>query len=217
MLPIRIRRHKQGDEVVDEQEIEIPIIWEDVTLAQFMRLLETKNLDAIELLSIVTGLSREYCYNVPESAVEKIVKHIFFLTEEPPDFGKWKRPDEVLIQGAFHKVPTDLKKESWGQKVMAQQEMNAMIEGKMNVLSVMPYLLSVYFYSKVTGDKEYTDEKIRAFIPQIMSMKAMDAIPIATFFLSNCLPSSKLSQRLYLLNQLESRMQQELKDLTSSV
>jgi len=216
MLPITIRRHKQGEDVVDEQQIEIPVIWEDVTLAQFMRLLETKNLDAIELLSIVTGLSREYCYNVPEVAVENIVKHIYFLTEEPPDFGKWKRPTEVLIQGEFHRVPTDLKKETWGQKIMAQQEVNAMIEGKMNVLSVMPYLLSVYFYTSVTKDREYTDEKIRGFIPQIMSMKAMDAVPIATFFLSNCLPSSKLRERLSLLTQLESRMQQELNALTSS-
>lgn len=216
MHKARIKKHKQDGEVINEQVIDIPAIWEDLTLAQFLRIIETKKMDAIEMMSIVTGFSREYCYNIPEHAIDHVVNNLYFLTQPPPDFTKWKMPTEILINDVFCKVPTDLKKETWGQKIMAQQEVNAMIEGKMNTYAPIPYLLSVYLYSSATGDKEYTDEKIRAFIPTIMRMNITDALPTGTFFLNNCLPSLKWKQKLSLQNQLKMRLQQELSDSTSS-
>jgi hypothetical protein len=216
MHTAKVKRHKQNGEVINEQEIEIPAMWEDLTLEQFIRIIETKKMDAIEMMSIVTGFSREYCYNIPEQAIEGVISKLYFFTQSPPDFSKWKMPNEVYINDTWCKVPTDLKKESWGQKVMAQQEINSMIEGKMNTYAPIPYLLSVYLYSTATGDKEYTEEKIRAFIPTIMRMKITDALPIGTFFLSSCLPSLKWSQKVYLRNQLRSRFRQELKTLISS-
>lgn len=215
MHKARIKKHKQNGEIINEQYIDIPAIWEDLTLQQFLRIIETKKMDAIEMMSIVTGFSREYCCNIPDHAINHIINNLYFLTQPAPDFSKWKKPKEIFINDKWCIVPTDLKKETWGQKVMAQQEVNAMIEGKMNTYAPIPYLLAVYLYPLATEDKSYTEDKIRAFIPNIMRMKITDALPIGTFFLNSCLPSLKWNQKLSMQNQLRRRLQQELSGSTN--
>lgn len=216
MIPIVIKRHEQNGKIETEQRLDIPCVWEDLTLQQLFRIIETPKVDAIDVLSIVTGFSREYCTNIPANAIDNVLEHLYFLRESPPDFKSWKRPKEILVNDVWCKVPTDLKKQSWGQKIMAQQEINAMLESKQEVYTILPYVLSVYLYPLATGDKDYTDEKVRAFIPQIMQTTAMDSLPIGYFFLSNYLRSLRWKERLSIVSQLWKANKQESKDLTSS-
>lgn len=215
MIPLVIKKHKRDGVVISEQRMEIPCLWEEVTLRQFLEIITAKQLDAFALLSILTGFSIEFLKQVPASAIEDVSRYIFFIYE-PPKFDDWKMPKEYWIDGKPYKVPTDLKKETWGQKIMAQQELNEMIENKRNVLEPLPYVLACYFYPAVTGDKNYTDEKIRAFIPKILDTPVTQAYPIGSFFLSKLIQSLKLKNKRLTFLQLKSRLQQVSGILTSS-
>ena len=198
----------------ETRSVQLPSVWEDITLQQFMLLLSLKTWDEVSLLHILTGLSKEFILNVPEKSLRDVSKYLFFITEVP-DFRTWAKPKHVTIAGKEYKVPT-VRAHTFGQKIYLQQEVNRVIENKHNQNEAAPYALAVYFYPIVTGDKEYTEEKILEFIPTVMQMRATDAIPTADFFLRSYLKSLKKKERHSLLNLLKNKRTQELNHLTST-
>lgn len=208
MISITISKHKQGGELISEQSIDMATEWKDVTLGQFIEIIKEKAMTEIKLLSILTGKSEEFITGVPAKSLKEAVKHIFFLNEKV-DFSRWKVPKEIEINNKFYRIPK-IKEETFGQKVLMQQEYNKAVSDDVSIYDPMPYALAVYFYPIVSGDKKYTDEAIRAFIPTILNTKACEAIPTADFFLQSYVRSLPMKERIYTSNLLKKRLRQEL-------
>lgn len=216
MISLTIKKHKAKDgSIVSEETIEIPSVWEDITLGQFMQIVGAKEMESIKLLSILSGKSIEFLNSIPAKQIDVATNYAFFLND-PVDFSKLKCPKEVLISGKLYNVPK-IKDETFGQKIYIQEEVNKCIEGSLPIYDAMPYALATYFYPVVTGVKNYTDKLIRGFIPTVLTMKAYEAIPVADFFLQSYVRSLPRKQRNYTLSLLRKRHVQEYQNLRSSV
>lgn len=208
MISITISKHKQGGEFISEQTLQMATEWDDVTLGQFIEIIAEKEMRTTKLLSILTGKSEEFIMNVPAKQLQNAVKYVFFLNEKV-DFSLWKMPKEVELDGKFYKVPK-IKEETFGQKTLMQLEYNKAVSSEVSIYDPMPYALAVYFYPLVTGDKKWTNEGIRLFIPKVLTMKAKEAIPVADFFLQSYARSLPRKQKIYTLSLLKKRLRQEL-------
>lgn len=214
MISLTIKKHKASDgSFVSEQTIEMPSVWEDVSLGQFMQIVGEKEMETIKLISILTGKSIEFMNTVPSKQLHVASNYAFFLNEKV-DFSKLKCPKEVLISGKLYEVPK-IREETFGQKIHIQEQVNRCATGQLPIYDAMPYSLATYFYPVVTGDKNYTDKEIKGFIPTILTMKAYEAIPTADFFLQSCVRSLPRKQKNYTLNQLRKRHVQEYTSLKS--
>lgn len=214
MISITITE-KKGKKTSD-RTIQIPCLWEELSLKQFMYIMTEKELNSVKLLACLTGLSEEYLLNAPASQINVAADYAFFMNE-PPDFRKWEIPESVTIDGVTCKVPKDIRTETFGQKIYLHEEMNRVIKEEKQNIDAMPYAIATYFYTALTGDKVYTHEKVMSIIPRVLNMKAIEAVPVANFFLTNCLKSVTRKKRTLLLNQLRRKGQRELTGSISSV
>jgi len=207
MIPLTITE-KKGKKTT-ERTILIPCLWSEVTLGQFMYIVQEKELDAVKLLACLSGLSEEYLMNVPASSLSVAANYVFFM-KEVPDFTSWKLPEKITIDGVVCNVPKDIRTETFGQKIYLHEEMNRVITAEKKNIDAMPYALATYFYTQLTGDKKYTHDKVMSIIPRVMNTLAMEAVPVANFFLINWVKSVGRKNYRSLLSQLRRKSMQEL-------
>lgn len=214
MIPLTLTETKGRK--TTQRIIMMPCLWSEVTLWQFMYIVQERELDSVKLIACLSGLSEDYLMNVPASSLNFAADHAFFM-REVPDFTSWKLPAQIIIDGKVCDVPKDIRTETFGQKIYLHEEMNRVITEEKKNIDAMPYALANYFYTAVTGDKKYTHEKVLSFIPKVMNTLAMEAVPVANFFLINWVRSVKPKQRRSLLNQLRRKGMRELLTLNSTV
>lgn len=209
MISLTITQTKGKKQERTERTIQMPCLWEELSLKQFMYIMTEKELNAVKLLACLSGHSEEYLLNVPASQISVAADYAFFMSEKV-DFSNWKLPEEVTIDGVTCKVPKDIRTETFGQKIYMHEEMNRVIKEEKQNIDAMPYAIATYFYTALTGDKSYTHEKVMSIIPRVMNMKAIEAVPVANFFLTNCFRSVPRKKRTLLLSQLRRKGRREL-------
>jgi hypothetical protein len=211
MITLTIKKTKlKSGEVIEARNIEMPCLWEEVTLKQFLALTTTEDMTPLKLLAILTDLSEDYLSQIPSKSINVASNYAFFM-REPDAFKRWKKPDQVTIAGKRVRVPA-LREETFAQKIYIQQEVNRVIEETKSTYDAIPFALAVYFYPLVTGDKkEFSERKIKDFIPDVLNMRAVEAVPTADFFLTSFVKSFPRKQTRSLLSLLRKKQTQALR------
>lgn len=179
-------------------EFNLPTKWQEVTLGQMIALGKHEkqiNADpALLLACLITPTNEPGTINEPESPYGLLWRvdiaqsnKILPLTEfinTAFDFTTQSLPQEVTISGKRVTVPKDLSLLSLGQKIISE---NAM---KKQGVDGMPTVIATYLHPLVTGT-DFNSDKAKELLPDVWKMKAVEAVPLANFFLHSSQASTR--------------------------
>lgn len=170
---------------------QIPGSWDEVTVGQFLRLMENREEAAGNpalVLSILSGIDYALLLNADPKQIEgNVLSRLTFLGKDV-GLEKFMRPKTVNVGGKVYNVPTDLKAETWGQKITAQMLINQAATDNAPLISIAADLVAVYLQPEIDGPK-FDDKKTKQVAQLILQTGRLCEIwPVAAFFL-------KLSKR----------------------
>lgn len=160
---------------INDQSINVPTCWEDLTFSQYMRVLSLKD-DTVELISIFTGLDQEYLRSARILGLKELLEVTKFLKTHI-DVSKLLPPDTIL--GV--KLPATVQLESLGQ---FEDMRKIMVSGHGADLSqfLENYARYVAIYVQKERDGSYNYKKAQDLIPEIMQAPALEVIGAGSFF-----------------------------------
>jgi hypothetical protein len=189
---------------------ELPQDYGELTLKQFYELRKPDK-DLLDLLSILSGLSRDIWEQAKDFNIDvKIAPYLVWM-ERMVDLKSFILEDHLKIGNKICKRPTDLRSQSFGQKIALEKHYYKVG----NDLDCMPYALALYF-QPIYFEGKYNSEQVDELLPLIMECKLGQAYPIASFFLNSYsqLLISKKTDWLMLLHR--KKVEQGLIDLRNS-
>lgn len=188
---------------IDGKKYSLPDSWADVTVSQYRELKENAHTeDIVKTLSILTGVEYDTLYNTKRiDVMDKLLPFLVFLKEESFDNNK---PKEVTVQGKRYPV-ADLGGYSWGQRIQAFKAMAKADKDKGDIYPVLSFVVAVYLYPIVTGNKYSTDEAEKFSKEVVDKMPITEAWPIGSFFLSSYLKWRSETELPYPLNLIKNK------------
>ena len=174
----------------------MPEQWEEVTLQQVMDLNHArktdKTADPLLLFAALSGQKLSELNNTPTNLFEPFLDHLKLLSGQEPKWVKLKHPDEIRLNSKTIKVPKDLGFERFGQKVLGLDILERYNKEKedLDKLDSLPEILALYFQPLYDG--KFDRNRVDTVKKYVLNMKALQAVPIANFFLDNLLKSNNI-------------------------
>lgn len=158
-----------------------PTTYQDLTVTEFLYLINWDGLDYTELISLWTGEAYDLCLN----HIDRVKPNTFdFLNMNVVDFlNKLERPNKLVIDGKSVKIPEDLMIESFGKKLIVSnmlQRVNQAEEPTTEILNNLSYIVAVYLCDRFYG--KFESSSIPELVGFIDKLKIVDVYPIALFF-----------------------------------
>ena len=157
--------------------IDIPEGWEECKLKHIVKLdlWDGDSSDIIGLMGCFVDLPTEVLEATHSNLWEPLFKVLAFVFN-PPSWHNLKKPDKILINDKYVKVPKNLELESFGQKVMAMQKMVV----DQDSIRVIPDILAIYL--QPVYDNKFSRPRIEVVKEYILECNAIDTVPIGRFF-----------------------------------
>lgn len=202
---------KKEEVVKDFGSIKVPTKWEEVSLGQFEKIMkltggESKRVDVMSLLSILTGQDEDYINSLPASFVETLMAHLIFLNDNPRTYDQ--TASQIKIGGDFYSIHF-LEELKFGEYV----EVNESI--KNDPLDYSSILAILCRKDGEAFDEDYVANKFRKRKEMFQEQPVTEILPLIGFFLKLFLISRANSQGC--LTELESATNQLLQHTNSSV
>lgn len=199
---------------LSEQEFNLPMRWEEITIAQFFAMQKLNKENVVEytcgLLAILTGIEYDKWYNASEFDVaEKILTLLNEWINIPPDFSNSSAPKELIIAGKAIEIPHDIKLKTWAQKLVFQDLIkNHWIDAANDVgIDFMPMAIAIY----LLPDK-FTDKAASEYSELISKeMLLFDGVAISRFFLTNFLKYSSSNPTTLVAGMIQKKSMPESK------
>ena len=195
---------KKEEVVKDFGSIKVPTKWEEVSLGQFEKIMkltggESKRVDVMSLLSILTGQDEDYINSLPASFVETLMAHLIFLNDNPRTYDH--TASQIKIGGDFYSIHF-LEELKFGEYV----EVNESI--KNDPLDYSSILAILCRKDGELFDEDYVANKFRKRKEMFQEQPVTEILPLIGFFLKLFLISRANSQGC--LTELESATSQLL-------
>lgn len=202
---------KKEEVVKDFGSIKVPTKWEEVSLGQFEKIMkltggESKRVDVMSLLSILTGQDEDYINSLPASFVETLMAHLIFLNDNPRTYDH--TASQIKIGDDFYSIHF-LEELKFGEYV----EVNESI--KNDPLDYSSILAILCRKDGELFDEDYVANKFRKRKEMFQEQPVTEILPLIGFFLKLFLISRANSQGC--LTELESATSQLLQHTNSSV
>jgi len=155
----------------------LPSKWEEVTVKQFIDLEGSKGTDnPTELLSILSGVPLPKIMDTKSNLQIQIDEALNFITLNPPAWKELALRDKYLFKGQFYNVPKDLELETFGQKILLQNKLNATD----NPIQVIAYAIAIYMQKVIDG--RFDEKKAEGLEKEVLQMRITEVYPLAIFF-----------------------------------
>lgn len=202
---------KKEEVVKDFGKIKVPTKWEEVTLGQFEKIMrltggESKRVDVMSLLSILTGQDEDYINSLPASFVETLMAHLIFLNDNPRTYDH--TASQIKIGDDFYSIHF-LEELKFGEYV----EVNESI--KNDPLDYSSILAILCRKDGELFDEDYVANRFKKRKEMFQEQPVTEILPLIGFFLKLFLISRANSQGC--LTELESATSQLLQHTNSSV
>jgi len=160
-----------------DRTVRVPTKWDEVTVAHFI----TQGFlggNAIELLSVLSGIDPALLANTTEDLLPKYIKIVEFMLKEPNGW-KGDKATSIEVLGVMCKIPKNIEMETFGQKIMMGDILN---KGKDDILGTLPAVVAIYLAPQIYPDTWFRqiDEVSKA----ILSLPINKVYPVAAFFLT---------------------------------
>lgn len=160
---------------INDQSINVPTCWEDLTFSQYMRVLALKD-DTVELISIFTGLDHEYLRSARIIGLKELLEVTKFLKNHI-EVDKLLPPAQILGVN----LPTTIQLESLGQfEDMRKIMVSAHGADITKFIENYAKYVSIYVQKERHGSYDY--KKAQDLIPEIMQAPALEVIGAGGFF-----------------------------------
>lgn len=180
---------------INNQPFLIPSGWHELTLDQYVRLRnEFTGSNTDVLLEILSGLSKEMCYNASLEDVELLVIPALQWMEERLAVESLPVPEKINIEGVGYDIISDIGKKTYGQKIALQKAMEDCIAETGDLINCLTFAIAVYYYPIVTKEI-FNEDEAREFAKIIGKLKLTEAYPVADFFFSSLIKSALLNQK----------------------
>lgn len=200
-------------EIGKEVEAKFPESWEEVTMEQFFKVgLNFENLTNIEFLEALSGIKKEVWFKCSNVNIDEIIMpHLAFIFQNDFKPENYKILESIELSGKKINIPKDLGFETFGQKIICQDEIIKYDKEQGEIFQTIPFIVAVYLQPKIDG--KFDEEKAMGLIPEIMQMKAVEIYPIGFFLLMKLIASliGKLNY-LGIMNIQKMKSEQELKN-----
>lgn len=202
---------KKEEVVKDFGSIKVPTKWEEVSLGQFEKIMkltggESKRVDVMSLLSILTEQDEDYINSLPASFVETLMAHLIFLNDNPRTYDH--TASQIKIGGDFYSIHF-LEELKFGEYV----EVNESI--KNDPLDYSSILAILCRKDGEAFDEDFAANKFKQRKEMFQQQPVTEILPLIGFFLKLFLLSRANSQGC--LTELESATNQLLQHTNSSV
>jgi len=164
----------------------LPSKWEEVTVKQFIDLEGSKGTDnPTKLLSILSGIPLPKIMDTKTNLQIQINEALNFITLNPPEWKMLSLRDVYLFKGQFYNVPKDLELETFGQKILLQNKLNATD----NPITVIAYAIAIYMQKVIDG--RFDENKANKLEKEVLQMRITEVYPLAIFFFHQLTKSKK--------------------------
>lgn len=154
------------------KKVSIPSSWDDVTMLNYLSILNGEVKDTTTMISLFTGISQEALKKAIIIGLDEVIGALSFLNTVPEFSGK---PDKV----GTYKLPENIQFESLAQF----EDMRAIIKGCPDVKSITnAYPKMVAIYLQKVRDKEYDYTKSQLMVDEVLTMPAKEVITVGAFF-----------------------------------
>lgn len=164
----------------EEKTISLPTEWGEVTVETFVNP-DFLSGDSIQLLSTLSGISREKLLNTTENLTPYFEKVSSFIKKDPQGWRGGDTPIDIEIEGVVCPIPADIELERFGQKVL----MGQYIGKYSNPIEAIADCVAIYFAPYIYPEE--WDEKIDSLSDKIKALPVTKIYPVADFFLSTIL------------------------------
>jgi len=155
----------------------LPSKWEEVTVKQFIDLEGSKGTEnPTKLLSILSGVPLPKIMDTKTNLQLQINEALNFITLNPPNWKELALRDRYLFYGTFYYIPKNLELETFGQKILLQNKLNATD----NPIEVIAYAIAIYM-QKVIDDR-FDEKKAEVLEKEVLQMRITEVYPLAIFF-----------------------------------
>lgn len=198
----------------DVYKTDLPTSWDEVSMKQYyqIELLRKNKGDLVEALPIITDIPLAI-WNKCNLANYKshVLPNIQWIKKDVL-WRKIKMATELKFEDKVIEIPLNLEFETLGQKVAVDQKMEYYsLHFKDDLIRMgfyqMTYIIAAYISPKISEEKfsvNYTDE----IQLKVMSLPAVEIIPIGNFFLSSLKDSIKSSNRYQVRKEIKQRLMQ---------
>jgi len=159
----------------------LPSCWEDTTFGQYIEILKGKASGITEAISLFTGIDIESIRKAKFTGLDMVIQTLSFLNKTPDFKGKADKIGKYILP-INSKGEYNIQFESLAQFEDMRKVINK-IDGKDVVSITMSYAEFCAIYVQNIRDKEYSYDKAKAMIPEIMDMPAHEVIKAGSFFL----------------------------------
>lgn len=193
------------------QDLIFPTSYEELTLSQFFNIRD-KSKDLFDVFEILSGVSAEQWRNETDlNIIDAIYPFINFISEEPPTFDKYIRPDTIDIAGKRYDVTRSI-----GIKTLAQKwAFEDAVKKNENDVDLIPIALAIYFQPEIDGTA-FNGERVEDIMNLVMDCTIVEAFPVAGFFFNNYKRFAKENQKNLNTHQRLKRSGLELIALNNS-
>ena len=157
---------------------------DEVTFEQYLKVC-AKDVTNIDILEALSGVSKDIWMQCSDDNIDTVIlPHLEFISENIETLSV---PDKIELAGKTIKVPKDLGFETFGQKVICQDAIVKEDKESGEIQKVMPFIVAVYLQPQI--DKEFSEEKARKLIPEILKKKVTEIYPLGFFLLAKLVAS----------------------------
>lgn len=201
----------ENEIVKDFGKVSIPTKWEEVTLKQFEDIMkltggETKNIDVVSILTILTGKDEDFINSLPADFVDKLMANIIFLNDTPKETNE--TASKIKIGNYFYQI-NFMEKLTFGEYVTVNELIKNDRFDYASILAVLCRKEGEKFDS--TFEAENFKERKEMFEMQPVT----SVLPLVGFFLRLYLMSKKYSPDC--LTEAKSQISQLAKYLETSL
>lgn len=159
------------------KEYSVPVSWNEITLGQFLKLINSKKggeTDMFQVLSTLSNIEYELLTSVNMSA--EALENLLLATEWVSDIPNLKSlpiPKKFLINGKSIATDIQITTKGYGQKILFQQAVSDKSEATESITDA----IAIYYFSDYYG-KEFNADELEPFKKLVLETKIIEAYPI---------------------------------------
>jgi hypothetical protein len=173
--------------LLNQQLINIPLSWNELTLAQYTRMYNapTDCNGYLEPIAALLTIDKHLLESLPEEKLTGIVlKNLLWLNALPDNLSAKHCPAYLQIADDLHPVPQSFEHLKFGQVLLFQSVLSEHTDKQTGALNPKAYakLLAIVFSAE--DDEPMSDKRVDALEAQLQHTPLTEAMPVLNFFLS---------------------------------
>jgi hypothetical protein len=164
---------------LNNQQLQIPTSWEEVTFAQYLQIFDLKD-DVVKLVSLFTNQDYEQLKKATIVGLDRLLEAISFINT-PHEIPTYSPTCGPYTLPANSKGQFNIQYESLGQFEDARQAMNK-VAGKSMQEHTKAYGKYVAIYLQKIRDGEYDFNKVESMEAEVQNFPALQVCSLGQFF-----------------------------------